>query len=301
VDHWRSTLGVNDETLAEWVQRDGVDILVDLTQHMDGNRLTMFCHRPAPVQVSFAGYPAGTGVEAIPYRISDRWLESQIGSAERIYLIDSYWCCDPCGAKIDVNELPAERNGWVTFGCLNNFCKVNEPTLRRWAKVLGRVRDSRLILLSPEGSHRQRAWQILESEGVATRRVEFVPRCTRRAYLELYQRLDVALDTFPYNGHTTSLDALWMGVPVVSLAGESAVSRAGLSQLTNLGVPEFVAHAENDYVAIATELAGDLPRLAELRETLRPRMEASVLMDAVRFTRGIENAYREMWRRWCEG
>jgi predicted O-linked N-acetylglucosamine transferase (SPINDLY family) len=239
-------------------------------------------------------------VEAIPYRISDRFLESK-SAEDGLILVDSFWCYDPCGAEIGVNDLPALRNGWVTFGCMNNFCKVNEATLRRWAKVLRNVRDSRLMLLSPEGSHRQRTLQVLAREGVEARHVGFVQPCARRTYLERYHQMDVMLDTFPYNGHTTSLDALWMGVPVVSLAGKSAVSRAGLSQLTNLGFPELVAHAEDQYVAIASQLAGDLPRLAEMRGTLRSQMEGSVLMDAVRFTRGIEDAYRKMWRRWCEG
>ena len=157
------------------------------------------------------------------------------------------------------------------------------------------------MLLSGTGSHRRRIADFMHDLGIQPQRIEFLPPCPRDEFLRYHSGIDIILDSFPYNGHTTSLDALWMGVPVVSLAGESAVSRAGLSQLTNLGLPEFVAHAENEYVAIATELAGDLPRLAELRETLRPRMEASVLMDAVRFTRGIENAYRKMWRRWCEG
>ena len=138
--------------------------------------------------------------------------------------------------------------------------------------------------------------ETLDEEGVEARRVEFVEFRPRREYLELYHRLDIVLDTFPYNGHTTSLDALWMGVPVVSLAGERTVSRAGLSQLTNLGLPELVAHAEEDYVRIAESLAKDLPRLAELRSTLRDRMKSSVLMDAPRFARQVEQAYRERWR-----
>jgi predicted O-linked N-acetylglucosamine transferase (SPINDLY family) len=143
--------------------------------------------------------------------------------------------------------------------------------------------------------------QAFEQEGIAGSRIEFVEPRPWREYLKLYHRLDIVLDTFPYNGHTTSLDALWMGVPVVSLAGPRAVSRAGLSQLTNLGLPELVARTEDEYVEIATKLAGDLPRLSELRATLRSRMEASVLMDAPRFARQIEAAYREMWRRWCAG
>jgi predicted O-linked N-acetylglucosamine transferase (SPINDLY family) len=140
--------------------------------------------------------------------------------------------------------------------------------------------------------------EILEREGIEAHRVEFVEPRPRSAYLELYHRLDIVLDTFPYNGHTTSLDALWMGVPVVSLAGETPVSRAGLSQLSNLGLPELAAHSENDFVEIAAELALDLSRLALLRSTLRDRMKNSVLMDATRFARQVEEAYREMWRAW---
>ncbi|MDR3405572.1 MAG: tetratricopeptide repeat protein [Chthoniobacter sp.] len=302
--HWRDVADVADETLAGIIREDRIDILVDLTQHMAGNRLPVFARRPAPVQVSFAGYPAATGVEAIGYRISDRYLEdgkseTENGKCERLMLVDSFWCYDPCGTEVAISALPARDSGHVTFGSLNNFCKVNETMLQLWARVLEAVKDSRLILLSHAGSHRQRTVDVLAREGIGAQRIEFVEPRPRREYLKLYQRLDIVLDPFPYNGHTTSLDALWMGVPVVSLTGQRAVSRAGLSQLTNLGLPELVAHSEDAYVAIAARLAGDLPRLAELRGTLRPRMEASVLMDAPRFARQIEDAYRAMWRQWC--
>jgi predicted O-linked N-acetylglucosamine transferase (SPINDLY family) len=303
---WRSTLGVGDEALAEMIRRDEVDILVDLTQHLAGNRLPMFARQPAPVQVSFAGYPESTGLEAIEYRISDRYLEAGVapqdagdtGGNEKVCFIDSFWCYDPCNADVAVNTTPALQAKSVTFGSLGNFAKVNNAVLKLWARVLGAVKDSRLLVWSPAGSHRQRTLQTLEKEGVEARRVEFMAFCPRREYLELYHRLDIVLDTFPYNGHTTSLDALWMGVPVVSLAGATPVSRAGLSQLSNLGLPELVAHSETEYVNIAEGLARDLPRLVELRSTLRERMEKSVLMDASRFTRQVEQAYREMWERW---
>ncbi|MDR3405570.1 MAG: tetratricopeptide repeat protein [Chthoniobacter sp.] len=299
-DRWRSTLGVTDEALARLIREDGVDILVDLAQHTAGNRLPVFAQQPAPVQVSFAGYPASAGVEAIGYRISDRYLEPERGDETgRVFLIESFWCCDPCGMDVPVKELPAMASGRVTFGSLNNFCKVNEPILRLWAKILARVKDSRLLILSAEGSHWERTLEVMEREGLEPHRVEFVVPRNRRAYLELYHRLDVVLDTFPYNGHTTSLDALWMGVPVVSLAGECAVSRAGLSQLSNLGLGDWVAHSEGEYVEIATRRAHGLPQLAELRRTLRARMEASVLMDGPRFALGIEAAYRTAWREWC--
>lgn len=315
-DQWRSTVGVTDEQLAAMIRQDGVDILVDLTQHMAGNRLPLFARKAAPVQVSFAGYPESTGLEAIEYRISDRHLESktedgkspmsgelraanfghQLGAKEEVFLIDSFWCYDAGGIKAEVNELPAKENGCVTFGSLNSVSKLNEPVLNLWARVLGETVDSRLVLLSPLGSGRERIRETLARNGIEAHRVGFVERCPRRAYAKLYQRLDIALDPFPYHGHTTSLDALWMGVPVVSLAGHTPVSRAGLSILTNLGLPGLIAHSEEAYVKVAVELAKDLPRLADLRATLRARMEASVLMDAPRFARNIEAAYRTMWR-----
>jgi protein O-GlcNAc transferase len=303
---WRNTIGVSDARLAQMVREDGVDILVDLTQHMEGNRLPMFARKPAPVQVSFAGYPESTGLDAIEYRISDRYLDAGSGPAgamrkERVFSTDSFWCYNPRGFDVEINPLPGMGRGAVTFGCLNNFSKVNEQMLNLWAHLLARVNDSRLVILSPSGPHRLRALEAIEREGVAGSRVEFAEQRPWREYLELYHRLDIVLDTFPYNGGVTTCDALWMGLPVVSLAGDTSVSRAGLSLLTNLGLPELVAHSETEYVNIAEGLAQDLPRLAELRSTLRDRMKSSVLMDASRFTRNIEMAYREMWSRWCAG
>jgi predicted O-linked N-acetylglucosamine transferase (SPINDLY family) len=270
--------------------------------------------------VSFAGYPESAGIDAIEYRMSDRWLESEMGDerseigwkgepdlrspishlrrAERVYLIDSFWCYDPCGIEIPVNELPLKANGGVTFGSLNNFCKITEPMLRLWSRVLLSSAGSRLLLLAHPGSHRQWITGVLAQEGVEPSRVEFLDWRPRREYLELYHRVDIVLDPFPYGGHTTTLDALWMGVPVVSLAGAPPVSRAGLSISSNLGLPEFSTFSAEEYVRIAADLARDPARLAELRRSLRPRMEASVLMDAPRFARNIEAAYRAMWRRW---
>jgi protein O-GlcNAc transferase len=302
-DQWRSTVGVPDEAMADIIRQDRVDILVDLTQHMAGNRLPVFARKPAPVQVSFAGYPENTGLETIEYRISDRRLDAgspdeNPGKEDRVYRIDSFWCYDPCGVEAEVSPLPALKSGMLTLGCLNNFCKVNEPGLRLWTEALGAVKDSRLVMRSPAGSSRRRILEALAKGGVDARRVSFVDLLPRRQYLELYHRLDIALDTFPYNGHSTSMDALWMGVPVVSLAGEMPVSRAGLSQLTNLGLPELVARSESDYVEIVTNLGTDLPRLSQLRSTLRHRMKTSILMDAPRFTRQVEQAYRKMWQAW---
>jgi predicted O-linked N-acetylglucosamine transferase (SPINDLY family) len=323
--HWRSAIGLSDEALAAMIRQDGVDILIDLAQHTSGNRLAAFAHKPAPVQLSFAGYPASAGLQEIGYRISDRWLEGaemqdetmprsvhpdscdlhpasrpRLDPASRVYSLDSFWCYDPDGMEIAVNESPAMKSGGqIAFGSFNSFGKINASVLRLWAQILAQVKDSRLLLLARHGSHRQRVHDLFEQEAIAANRVEFFDRCSRREYLELFHRVDIGLDPFPYGGHTSSLDALWMGVPVVSLCGQMPVSRAGLSILSNLRLPELVAHSKTQYVQIASDLAHDLPRLADLRANLRARMENSVLMDAPHFARQIETAYREMWKEWC--
>jgi predicted O-linked N-acetylglucosamine transferase (SPINDLY family) len=190
-------------------------------------------------------------------------------------------------------------SGHITFGCLNNFCKVSEPVLAAWAKLLRNVPNSRLLMHAHEGSHRDRLQQRLEQEGIQRDRVRFVTMKPKEKYFDLYRQIDLALDTFPYCGGTTTCDALWMGVPVVSLVGNTAVGRAGLSILSNVGLPELLARSDDEYVRIATELANDLPRLSHLRSTLQQRMQQSPLMDAPRFARNIEAAYRQMWRYWC--
>ena len=214
-------------------------------------------------------------------------------------LPDSWCCFDPITQTPDPGELPALRNGHITFGSLSSFCKINKVTLQRWAGVLGAVSGSRLLLLAPLGDHRQRVLDQLNEYGVDPARVEFVAGRPRPAYLELYRRLDIALDPFPYNGITTTCDALWMGVPVVSWPGTTAASRAGLGLLSTAGLPEVVGHSQEQFVRMAAELASNLDRLAALRSSLRQRFADSPLMDANRFARNVEAAYRQMWRRWC--
>jgi len=308
---WRNIHGKSDEEVAALIREDRIDILVDLTMHMANNRLLVFARKPAPVQVCWLAYPGSTGLGTMDYRLSDPYLDppgpespatdESVYSEKTIRLPDTFWCYDPrVGREIPVSPSPAMDGGIVTFGCLNNFCKLNESTLVLWARVLGGVPRSRLLLLAPQGSVRQRILKHLVDCGIDPERIEFTIHQPRRVYLQLYQRIDIGLDTFPYNGHTTSLDALWMGVPVVTLVGQTPVSRAGWCQLSNLGLQELAAQTPDEFVRIATELAGDLPRLAGLRSTLRQRMEKSPLMDASKFARGIENAYRQMWHTWCE-
>ncbi len=302
--NWRSTVGLTDAQVADQVRRDGIDILVDLKLHTDNNRLPIFARKPAPVQVTWLGYPGSTGMEVIDYRLSDPHLDppgndTTVYSEQTIRLPSTFWCYDPLAADPAAHPLPALAAGRITFGCLNNFCKVNDQVLQLWSRVLRAVDGSRLLLLAPEGSAREFVLNALQREGVQPDRIEFVPRVSRPQYLELYHRIDLALDTIPCNGHTTSLDALWMGVPVVTLVGQTIVGRAGASQLMNLGLPELIAATPDEYVQIAAQLASTIPRLRELRLQLPDRMRTSPLMDASRFARDVEAAYREMWTRWC--
>jgi len=304
VQGWRSTVGMTDAQVAALVRQDRIDILVDLKLHTADNRLLVFAHKPAPIQVTWLGYPGTTGMDAIDYRLSDPYLDPPDTDEGRysertIRLPDTFWCYDPLTDEPEVSLLPCSAGGLITFGCLNNFCKVNDGVISLWANVLNAVPRSRLLLLAPEGSSRQGVLDRFGREAVAPDRIEFVAKQPRAAYLRTYHRIDIALDTFPYNGHTTSLDALWMGVPVITLVGKTVVGRAGLSQLSNLRLPELIAQTRDQYVQIAAGLAGDLPRLAELRSGLRPRMRSSPLMDAGRFARAMEGAYRTMWRNWC--
>jgi predicted O-linked N-acetylglucosamine transferase (SPINDLY family) len=299
VDGWRDTGQMDDAAVAELVREDGIDILVDLTMHMRNGRPL----RPAPIAVAWLAYPGTTGLGAVDYRLTDPHLDPP-GEQDDHYvekswrLPESFWCYDP-GTDEPVNELPALSAGCVTFGCLNNFCKVSDRTLALWGAVLAAVPKSRLVLLAPEGVARQRVLGKLVERGIEAGRIGFVGRQPRGAYLRTYHQIDVGLDTVPYNGHTTSLDCYFMGIPVVTLVGQTVVGRAGLSQLTNLGLGELVGRSEGEFVRIAVDLANDLPRLVRLRGTLRERMRGSALMDGARFARGVEAAYRKMWRDWC--
>jgi protein O-GlcNAc transferase len=301
---WRTIVGLSDAQVAELIREDHVDILVDLTMHMANSRLLVFARKPAPVQVTWLAYPGTTGLTAMDYRLTDPHLDppgmdESIYSEQTVRLPESFWCFDPLTNVPTVNELPCLTRKRVTFGSLNNFCKVHDGILRLWARVLSEVPDSRLVLLAGLGSHRQRTLDFLQKEGVSRDRVEFVNTMPRAQYLEKYQQLDISLDTLPANGHTTSLDSFWMGVPVIALVGRSAIGRGSLSIVNNLGLPELAARSEEEFVRIARDWALDRPRLGKLRSTLRQRLEQSPLMDGPRFARHIEAAYRQMWQTWC--
>jgi predicted O-linked N-acetylglucosamine transferase (SPINDLY family) len=303
-DRWRDTGNLSEAELADTVRSDGIDILVDLAAHSGHNRLLTFARKPAPVQVSYLAYCSTTGVDAIDYRLTDRFLdpatEAESHSVERsIRLPDCYWCYAPPGPT-DARAPTTERlPGPPTFACLNNFAKLTDATLRLWTRLLHRVPTARLLIYARAESQRNRLRLAFEEAGLDEARLGFVGWQALPQYLETYRQADVALDPFPYCGGTTSCDALWMGVPVVSLAGRTAVSRAGSSLLSNLGLGHLVAQSADDYVEIAAGLLDDPEALSALRRGLRARLEASPIMDAPRFVRGLEAAFRTMWRDYC--
>jgi len=303
-DVWRNITGIDDQRAAQIIRDDKIDILVDLASHTADNRLLIFARKPAPVQVTWLAYPGSTGLDTVDYRFSDPYLDPpdtdlSIYSEQTVRLEKTYWCYRPGGPAPDVASLPALSAGYITFGCLNNFAKISAPAQKLWIQLLDAVPNARLILHAHEGSHRAAIRERFVRNGIATERMEFIGRKLWPEYIKSYNRIDIGLDPFPYNGGITSCDSLYMGVPVVSLWGQMAVGRAGKSILTNVGLPELIAQTPEEYLQIAIRLAGDLPRLAELRSRLLLRLENSPLMDARRFAQNVEAAYRKMWRDWC--
>lgn len=303
-DWWRDAGALDDDQLAALIVRDRIDILVDLDMHTDDNRLLLFARKPAPIQLCWLAYAGTTGLSAIDYRISDPYLEPTGGAtdcyAERtLCLPNCFWCYDPLTQKPDVNALPALTAKAVRYGSLNHYLKVNDSVIAVWASVLKAVTNSTLLLFAPEGDIRDDTLIAFDRHGVNATHIEFVKRLSRNEYLATYNEIDICLDTFPYNGGATSLDAFWMGVPVVTLKGDVPMGRAGYSIAMNLGLGELVADTNDEYVQIAEGLGTDLNKLARLRGELRQRMHSSPLMDGPKFARDMERLQREIWQQWC--
>jgi len=255
--------------------------------------------------VTYLAYCSTTGLTAIDYRISDPYLDppgmdESVYSEKTVRLPRTYWCYPRPQDAPPVVPPPVETAGVITFGCLNNYCKVTSVTLTLWRDLMGAIENSRLILHAHEGRHRQTAIDYFAAGGISPDRIEFVGQIPFHQYLEQYNRIDIALDPFPYGGGTTTCDALYMGVPVVTLTGQTAVSRGGSSILSNLRHPELIASTRQQYLDIATSLASDRARLGRYRSTLRGEMEASPLMDGPAFARDVEAAFRSMWREKCK-
>jgi predicted O-linked N-acetylglucosamine transferase (SPINDLY family) len=302
-DSWVPSAGMSDAELAEKIVADGIDILVDLSGHTASNRLRLFTMKPAPVQVSWLGYPATTGLSAMDYRISDR-VADPVGVTDRFHsetvirLSGRFLCYCPDAKPPDVSPLPARANGWVTFGSFNNLAKISPDVLSLWGKLLRSIPDARLFLKSryfADAVTRERCYAVLEAEGVDRGRIRLAPFVPgSHGHMASYAEMDISLDPFPYNGTTTTCESLWMGVPVITLAGGHHAARVGASLLTGIGMDELVASSREEYLGIAARLAGDVERLALLRKQLRQRVAQSPICDARGFARDMEEAFLVM-------
>lgn len=306
VSRWREVVSVGDEELARLIESDEVDILVDLNGNTEGNRLLAVARKPAPVVVTWLGFPGTSGMSAIDYIIvpPDPVLEAGAWCSE------TPWPLPDCyGVRTGIPDvpilpgLPCERTGRpFTFGCLNNFRKASQETIRLWADILNRVPDSRLVVVARggrDGTLISYIHQQFGRHGVRPERLEILGIQPQLAYFGSYNDIDLGLDPFPFNGGTTGYDSIWMGVPYVTLPGDMLVSRMGKAILENVGLGQLVATDKDDYVSRAIALAADRERLKAMRAGLRERMLVSPLMDAPRMARSLERAFRSMWERWC--
>jgi protein O-GlcNAc transferase len=305
---WRSTIGASDEAVAAQITEDRIDVLIDLAGHTANSRAGVCAYRPAPVQMNYLGYPFSTGMEVIDYRITDALAdppgESEAFHAERLLRLPrSAWCYRPPAEAPQVEPLPLDRNGFVTFGSFNNLAKLAPGAVRAWSEILRGVAGSRLLMkLAAVGddSISRRVIELFAAEGIEAGRLTLIDyEESVQAHLARYRDVDIALDTFPYCGTTTTCEALWMGVAVITLAGRIHLGRVGVSLLSNVGLGELIAPDVDAYVRIASELAADVDRLRELRSTMRSKMERSPLRDEGGFTKDFEAVIRGAWRAWC--
>jgi predicted O-linked N-acetylglucosamine transferase (SPINDLY family) len=307
-DRWRDVKSMDDHEAAEQIRDDGIDILVEMNGHTSGHRLSLFALKPAPVQISWLGYPNTTGVPEIDYRLSDEITdpsgEADAYSTERIVRMpNGFHCFAPEFPGIPVSPSPCLDNRHVTFGSFNYLAKIGDPVIDAWTQILDRIPNSRLVMKARGLSDllcRDTYLEHFEARGIDRQRIDIVPYTPRTEdHLALYGRIDIALDPFPYNGTTTTCEAMWMGVPVVALLGESHAARVSASLMTRVGLEPLVGADILDYVERAVELASDTNRLAQLRQDIRPAMTASPLMDAAGFVRDLEAVYRDVWEAYC--
>jgi len=307
-DAWRAIANMNDDDVAHLVSGDQIDILVDLSGHTTGHRLLMFARKPAPIQVTYLGSLTTTGLSAMDYKLTDQFLtppDSQEQFTEELIRLPGCFACynAPSDAP-NVTPLPSLRTGHVTFSSFNNPAKVTTQVVSVWSEILHAVPESRLMLKYwgfAEQGVQARYRQLFAGYGIEANRLEFLPATPFPGHLALYERVDIALDPFPYNGCYTSSEALWMGIPLITLAGTMSYSRYGVTLLANLGLEELIATTPEEYVAKAVGLAKNRERLAALRHELRSRMASSPVCDSGALAHAIEQAYRTMWRRWCTG
>jgi predicted O-linked N-acetylglucosamine transferase (SPINDLY family) len=301
---WRPTFGLSDARVVEQVRADGIDILVDLAGHTAHGRLQIFAHKAAPLQVAYVGYPNTTGLTTVDYRLTDAIADppgEPVRHTEELVRMPYAFCYAPPAFAPAVSPLPALASGRVTFGSLHNLAKLNGKILDLWCALLRALPQARLLLHRHplRGGARDYFHKQLTSRGLSPDRFELHTAEGRGAHLGHYAAIDIALDAFPWSGHTTACEALWMGVPVVTLYGDRYAGRMAASVLNNLAMRDWIAQTPEQFIDIACHRAGDMAALAELRATLRARMQAAPLCDGASFTRGLEETYRTLWRRWC--
>lgn len=306
VEHWVPCVGLNDDQLTERIRADGIDVVIDLSGHTAGNRMLALARKPAPVQITYLGYPSTSGLSAMDYRITDVYADPPGSEAwyreQLLRLPDSLCVYHPVTAMPKVTALPALENGYVTFGSFNNSNKIDTNTITLWAKILSALPSSRLLMLTvPEGERRESIARQFEQAGVKRSRIDFHGKLPSQDFHAMLTHADIALDPLLITGGTTTCESLWMGVPVVVLSGQRFIHRVGFSFLSSAGLAQYAAATPEDYIKTALDAASNLPRLADLRRSLRDRLQASPLMDPVRFTRHFEHALRHAWQRWCEG
>ncbi len=304
VDRWVQCDAMSDDQLAAKIQADGIDILIDLSGHTAGNRLLTFARKPAPVQVTWVGYPGTTGLTAMDYRLSDHHVDpvgvTEAQHTEKLLRLSTMIPFKPSPDSPPVNTLPAMSGAPFTFACLNNISKLNERVFAAWAQVLKQVPGSRLILgnASDEGT-RQWLQDQFQRVGVEADRLVLKPRLSKQDYFALHHEIDLALDCYPYNGGTTTMHSLWMGVPVVTLLGDRPAALQGGANVSHVGLPQFVAQDEAEYVRLAVQYAHDLTGLNQVRQSVRGLMGGLVKDDSLDTVRELEQVYRQIWRDWC--
>lgn len=303
--HWCDSHHFSDQQLFDQIQHDQIDILVDLSGHTANSRLKLFSMQPAPVQMTYLGYPNTTGVAGIQYRIVDALTdpdgEERFYTEQLVRLPGCFLCYQPDDDCPEISDLP---EGSIVFGSFNNLAKVNDDVIALWARTVLSVPDSRLLIKNPSLSDQDVCEKYREkfvAHGLEKDRVELIGHTsTRQEHLKLYSRMHIALDTFPYNGTTTTCEALWMGVPVISLAGQYHAGRVGMSLLSAAGYAEWTGATEAEFIRIAGELSEDMARLSELRASMRDHLSASLLCNADSFMENLEAIYRKVWRHWCD-
>lgn len=293
-DHWIDCCRMSDSELAERIAGDEIDILVDLSGHTYGSRLKALAMKPAPVQATMLGYLNTTGLQAVDYRIVDRHtcppgVSEEFQGETLARLPDCQWCYEPEG-EAQIGPLPAIANGYITFGCFHNLAKVTPGQLELFCEILRGLPTARLLMVVWGDAPRERLRSLFAAAGVADR-VEFTEQRGYADYLSLYGKVDIGLDAFPYAGGTTSMESLWMGVPLVTMRGATQASNGGASILSNVGLPEFIADDAQGYVTIAKRMAADIEGLEKLRRTLRERLRQSPIMDAPQYVRALESLY----------